>query len=560
MVVVALGVVAAGAASLGTEFTYQGILSDAGSPATGDFDFRCYLYNAESGGSQVGPMVLVEDLLVTEGRITTQLDFGAVFDGTALWLEVGVRDGGSGGGYTVLSPRQELTAAPFAQHAQSADTAVTATTAGHATTAGDADTVDGQHGSYYLTWSNFVGIPADIADGDDDTIGDLSCSSDEIARWNGSAWNCSSDDDTPYKRTFVVSPVGTPTQNGTALRNAIAAITPPTSQEEAVLLKLEPGLYDVGDTGIATLDWMTIEGAGRGLTRITGEVCDIAEGVLAIGSDYSGIRRITIENTCTDVAGDQVSVSVAGADIMIENARIEITGAAHNNYALSTSGETGALRVADVELKAENGSFRTRAVNNYRPEAYYEGITAEASGGTQTAAFYNRRDSVTVTSSVLKGFGAGSKGYHAESVQDIALDDVVAEGETYGVSLNSATGTLTDVRAAGQFGIYLTGADDVILYDVIASGTQDGIYVNSSDPAVMHNVVADGGVTGVVCGSFSSLSIMHSRIGGVANALVVTAGSTATLDGTILQGGSISGVATCTACMRNGTFSASGCP
>jgi hypothetical protein len=51
---------------------------------------------------------------VTEGIFTAELDFGAVFDGTALYLEIGVRPDGSADPYTTLSPRQSLTAAPFA--------------------------------------------------------------------------------------------------------------------------------------------------------------------------------------------------------------------------------------------------------------------------------------------------------------------------------------------------------------------------------------------------------------------------------------------------------------
>ena len=129
-------VVAASAGPLGTEFTYQGVLSDGGAPAAGSFDFRFILYDAEAGGSQIGVIVTVDDLLVTDGRVTNQLDFGAVFDGTALWLEVAVRDGASSGSYTVLSPRQELTAAPFAQHAKSADLATSAADSGARRTTG----------------------------------------------------------------------------------------------------------------------------------------------------------------------------------------------------------------------------------------------------------------------------------------------------------------------------------------------------------------------------------------------------------------------------------------
>jgi hypothetical protein len=134
---------ASSAAPLGTEITYQGVLSDAGSPATGVFDFRFVLFDAADGGAQIGPVVLADDVSVTDGRIAVNLDFGPVFDGTALWLEIGVREGASTGSYTLLSPRQTLTAAPFAQHAQVAETASTAAaaaTAGHAATADSATT------------------------------------------------------------------------------------------------------------------------------------------------------------------------------------------------------------------------------------------------------------------------------------------------------------------------------------------------------------------------------------------------------------------------------------
>ncbi|BAO43298.1 hypothetical protein [Thiolapillus brandeum] len=58
----------------------------------------------------------------------------------------------------------------------------------------DADLLDGQHGSYYLSWSNFTGVPAGLSDGDDDTLGGLSCASGQVAKWNGGAWACAADD------------------------------------------------------------------------------------------------------------------------------------------------------------------------------------------------------------------------------------------------------------------------------------------------------------------------------------------------------------------------------
>lgn len=102
------------AASVGTGFTYQGDLTDGGSPANGSYDFEFELYDAASSGSQVGSTVSKDDVAVSDGRFTVELDFGDVFDGTALWLGIAVRDGSSTGAYTALSPRQALTPAPYA--------------------------------------------------------------------------------------------------------------------------------------------------------------------------------------------------------------------------------------------------------------------------------------------------------------------------------------------------------------------------------------------------------------------------------------------------------------
>jgi len=106
-------------AALGTTFTYQGHLTDGGVPAEGSYDLQFMLYNAAVGSIQVGSTVTLEDVAVSQGTFAVQLDFGSVFAGAKRYLEVGVRPGASTGSYTVLSPRQELTAAPYALYALS---------------------------------------------------------------------------------------------------------------------------------------------------------------------------------------------------------------------------------------------------------------------------------------------------------------------------------------------------------------------------------------------------------------------------------------------------------
>ena len=116
LVVLALAPASVGAASLtamGTSFTSQGRLVDGGTPANGNYDFQFKLFDVLTGGDQLGSTI-AQTIAVSTGYFTTQLDFGAVFNGEARYLEIGVRPGGAGGAYTVLSPRQALTPVPYA--------------------------------------------------------------------------------------------------------------------------------------------------------------------------------------------------------------------------------------------------------------------------------------------------------------------------------------------------------------------------------------------------------------------------------------------------------------
>jgi hypothetical protein len=105
---------------LGTAISYQGKLEVADMPADGTYDFEFKVYNALSDGTQVAGPVVIGDATVIDGLFTLQLDFGpAVFTGDACWLEIGVRPAESEDEYEVLSPRQPITAAPYALYALS---------------------------------------------------------------------------------------------------------------------------------------------------------------------------------------------------------------------------------------------------------------------------------------------------------------------------------------------------------------------------------------------------------------------------------------------------------
>ncbi len=112
-------VVAMAQAPVGTAFTYQGQLKQAGVPGNGTADFVFTLWNAETGGTIVDSRDLTS-VEVVDGLFTVQLDFGAeAFDGDARWLEIEVEFPSGEGNWTILSPRQPMTATPYALYALS---------------------------------------------------------------------------------------------------------------------------------------------------------------------------------------------------------------------------------------------------------------------------------------------------------------------------------------------------------------------------------------------------------------------------------------------------------
>jgi hypothetical protein len=98
------------AAQGSTAFTYQGQLQDGGTNVTGTNTMIFALYDAASGGSQVGKSI-TNIVVLADGLYSIDLDFGAgAFNGSARWVNV------TFAGETV-TPRGMIMAVPYALYA-----------------------------------------------------------------------------------------------------------------------------------------------------------------------------------------------------------------------------------------------------------------------------------------------------------------------------------------------------------------------------------------------------------------------------------------------------------
>lgn len=76
------------AADVTSAFTYQGYVQKNSVAINGSCDFKFRLYNASGGGSQVGGLLSRNGQAVSEGRFSSELDFGPnAFDGQGRWAD-----------------------------------------------------------------------------------------------------------------------------------------------------------------------------------------------------------------------------------------------------------------------------------------------------------------------------------------------------------------------------------------------------------------------------------------------------------------------------------------
>lgn len=104
-----------------TLMTYQGRLTVSGASSNSPHDFEFRFFNASTGGAEISPPVMNLNVPVTNGVFTTQIDLSPVFRKNVVegrWMQIGVRRAGGSSPFEPLTPRQHLTAAPFAVNAR----------------------------------------------------------------------------------------------------------------------------------------------------------------------------------------------------------------------------------------------------------------------------------------------------------------------------------------------------------------------------------------------------------------------------------------------------------
>jgi hypothetical protein len=145
LVLTAILMTAASIAAQTTAFTFQGRLNTSGSPATGAYEMQFQIFDSVKGGVQIGQTFTDTNVAVVNGVFTTTLDFSAAaFDGSARFVEIGVRPAGNTGPFTILAPRQTIKSAPYSIQSKNAAAAdALSANCVNCVTSGQIESIDG---------------------------------------------------------------------------------------------------------------------------------------------------------------------------------------------------------------------------------------------------------------------------------------------------------------------------------------------------------------------------------------------------------------------------------
>jgi hypothetical protein len=238
--------------------------------------------------------------------------------------------------------------------------------------------------------------------------------------------------DPTFKRTVVVSPVGTAVENGTALRNALASITG-ASADNPYLVYIEPGTYDVGSTPLALKDGVNVQGAGSGFdsgTHIVGHVGGAGTGlILAAGAE---LRDLSVEDqlaspaaTATaiyantfrqfildhvrvemhEVATDSQGIVLDHTAATIADSKVEVSSASLDYAQGILLGNASFAEITESQFIAENATtnYAVHEIPFGATHARASEFTARPSGSDSYALYINGEADATFEASLLNG-------------------------------------------------------------------------------------------------------------------------------------------------------------
>jgi hypothetical protein len=263
--------------------------------------------------------------------------------------------------------------------------------------------------------------------------------------------------------------------SGTELMSMVAAI--PSSGAEAPsatnpwLIKLGPGIYDLGSSFVILPRYTALEGAGRDITVITGAGLPGLGGTVNLG-DHDKLSRLTVNNSGGD--SDEIAVYLlSGAfNVGLEHAAItasnpsNASGAAVGLYADTNT----SFSMVDCDVIVHD------AFNNYGVEAYSSADVSRLDG-VRVTAFNSNAGSSSAASYGFWGSGASPTIINSSFITNGGLNQFGVYAAGGGGPLDLRNSEIYSSGGAANIGVYVS-VFATLQGDLIYSASDYGVATN----------------------------------------------------------------------------------
>lgn len=245
-------------------------------------------------------------------------------------------------------------------------------------------------------------------------------------------------------QTVYVHPVpGDNTASGTALLNAMSGITNASATKRYVI-KVEPGIYDLGSTMLTQKPYVDLEGSGQQATVIQGAGNNDSNLETAVikGGSSAEIRHLQVKSTGSLSQQISIAILVLDADTRLTDVTVVSSGGT-SNWAVRNRNSSAVIERST--LKADGGNV-----------AY--GISSKGAGAAATV----RHSTIQVSNTTSQSYGlSANQGGTYRELRDIQVEVTLASGSAYGIWLGENPAS-TDLRVTDST-LTVQGGDGVFL-------------------------------------------------------------------------------------------------
>jgi hypothetical protein len=274
--------------------------------------------------------------------------------------------------------------------------------------------------------------------------------------------------------------------NGTALLNNLAAIS--ADVNNPYLIKLGPGIYDIGTSSLQMKEYVDIEGSGENTTIIRGSNQD----PVVKGASNAELRFLTVMS----IGSGTYSVAIGnsnGASPKLTNVTVTATGSPYNNCGISNSESSSTMTNVTVKTLGPTSSVHNYAVYNQGGSPTMTNVNT-ALLGTVGYIIYNDSSSPIMTN-VTATADSGGIGIHnwqsSPTMANVTVTISGGSGDQYGIYNDSSSPIMTNVTitiSGGGISDYNYG-----FYNHYSSPTMTNVTatVSGNSTSICHGVYND---------------------------------------------------------------------